>query len=94
MATSSVDARPWPSAGRAWFAVAVLVLAFIFSFIDRVIIALLVEPLKADLQLSDTQLGVLQGLAFAVFYALMGIPIGRLADSRSRRSIIAIGIAL
>ncbi|RMF96948.1 MAG: MFS transporter [Gammaproteobacteria bacterium] len=94
MAATSNGARPWPSPGRAWYAVGILVLAFIFSFIDRIIIALLVEPLKIDLSLSDTQLGVLQGLAFAVFYALMGIPIGRLADSRSRRLIIAAGIAL
>ncbi len=94
MAAEVDAARRWPSPGRAWYAVGILVLAFIFSFIDRIIIALLVEPLKLDLALSDTQLGVLQGLAFAVFYALMGIPIGRLADTRNRRMIIAAGIAL
>jgi MFS family permease len=74
--------------------VAVLVLAVVFSFLDRIIIALLVEPLRADLGLSDTQLGLLQGLAFALFYALVGLPIGRWSDRYSRRGIIAVGIFL
>ena len=86
--------RPWPSPRLAWYAVAILVVAFVFSFIDRIIIALLVEPLKADLGLSDTELGLLQGLAFAVFYALVGLPIGRWADRYSRRLIIGTGIFL
>ncbi|MEO8445815.1 MAG: MFS transporter, partial [Gammaproteobacteria bacterium] len=63
-----------------------------FSFVDRIIIAMLVEPLKQDLGLSDTQLGLLQGLAFAVFYATVGLPIGRWADRYSRRAIIGWGI--
>ncbi len=73
---------------------AVLVVAFVLSFIDRIVIALLVEPIKADLDISDFDIGLLQGLAFAIFYALLGIPIGRLADRVSRRGIIAAGIAL
>ena len=85
---------PWPSSGLAWYVVVILVIAFIFSFIDRVIIAMLVEPLKQDLNLSDTQIGWLQGLAFAVFYATVGLPIGRLADRYSRRAIIGWGIFL
>ena len=85
---------PWPSPLRAWYAVAVLVLAFIFSFIDRIVIALLVEPIKADLGISDFDIGLLQGFAFALFYALLGIPIGRLSDRISRRGIIATGIAV
>jgi MFS family permease len=79
---------------RAWYAVAVLVLAFVFSFIDRIVIALLVEPIKADLGISDFDIGLLQGFAFAIFYALLGIPIGRLSDRISRRGIIATGIAV
>lgn len=86
--------QPWPSSRKGWFAIAVLVLAFIFSFIDRIIIALLVDPLKADLGLSDTDLGLLQGFAFAIFYALVGLPIGRWADRYSRRYIISTGIFL
>lgn len=85
---------PWPSPLRAWYAVAVLVLAFVFSFIDRIVIALLVEPIKADLGISDFDIGLLQGFAFAIFYALLGIPIGRLSDRISRRGIIATGIAV
>jgi len=94
MANSGISERPWPSSGRAWYAVSILVVAFIFSFIDRIIIALLVEPIKADLGISDFGIGMLQGLAFAVFYALIGIPIGRWADRYSRRRIIGIGIFL
>ena len=86
--------EPWPRPGIAWYAVVILVVAFIFSFVDRIIISMLVEPLKADLGLSDTQLGLLQGPAFALFYALVGLPIGRWADRYSRRAIIAWGISI
>jgi MFS family permease len=85
---------PWPSRGKAWYAVSILVVAFVFSFIDRIVIALLVEPIKNDLGISDFGIGMLQGLAFAVFYALVGIPIGRWADRHSRRRIIGVGIFL
>lgn len=67
-------------------------LAYIFSFIDRQVIALLVEPIRADLNISDTQFSLLHGLAFAIFYAIMGIPIARLSDTKSRPLIIAVGI--
>jgi MFS family permease len=94
MDQTSVKDHPWPSSGKAWYAVGILVVAFIFSFIDRIIIALLVEPIKLDLGVSDFGIGMLQGLAFAVFYALVGIPIGRWADRYSRRWIIGAGILL
>ncbi|MCB1674954.1 MAG: MFS transporter [Halioglobus sp.] len=70
----------------------VLMLLYMFSFLDRTIIVLLIEPIKHDLQLTDTQISLLYGFAFAIFYTLMGIPIARLADSRSRRNIIAAGV--
>ncbi len=92
--TAHAAAEPWPRPGIAWYAVVILVVAFIFSFIDRIIIAMLVEPLKQDLGLTDTQLGLLQGLAFAVFYATVGLPIGRWADRYSRKAIIGWGIFL
>ena len=76
----------------AWYAVFVLVLAFLFSFIDRIILGLLVVPIKADLGVSDSAMGLLLGIAFAIFYTLMGLPIGWLADRFSRRGIIAMGI--
>lgn len=77
----------------AWYAVAVLFLAYGCSFIDRYILSLLVEPIKQDFGLSDTKISLLHGLAFAIFYTVMGIPLGRLADRYSRRSLIAAGIA-
>ena len=58
----------YPSPALAWAMVAVLFIAYIFSFIDRMIIGLLIEPLKADLGLTDTQVSLLQGFAFAIFY--------------------------
>ncbi|MEJ8567799.1 MFS transporter [Elongatibacter sediminis] len=78
----------------AWFTVASLFIAYIFSFIDRMIIGLLVEPMKADLEISDTQISLLQGLAFAVFYTIAGIPIARLIDRATRVRIVSTGIAV
>ena len=82
----------WPKPAVAWWAVAVLVMAFIFSIADRIIIGLLVDPIKTDLKLSETDMGLLMGLYFALFYALMGLPIGRLVDKYSRRAIVGSGI--
>lgn len=76
----------------SWYIVFLCMIAYIFSFIDRQIIALLVQPIRADLQISDTEFSLLQGLAFAIFYAIMGLPIARLADNKSRPLIIATGI--
>jgi len=79
---------------RAWYVVGLLMLANLSGFIDRLIMALLVEPMRRDLGLSLTQTGILIGLPFAVFYSLLGLPIARLADRSSRRNIIAAGVAL
>ena len=84
----------WPSPKLAWYAVAVLFVAYTFSFADRFILSLLIQPIKADLGLSDTKVSLLHGFAFAIFYTFMGIPIGRLADRFSRRNIVAAGIAV
>ncbi|MEP4098789.1 MFS transporter [Paraglaciecola sp.] len=73
----------------AVYLIFILLLAYTFSFIDRQILSLLVEPMKRDLDISDTQMSLLQGLSFALFYTFMGLPLGRLADSKSRRGIIA-----
>ncbi len=83
-----------PSQTYAWYVVGVLMIAYTFSFIDRQILSLMVGPIKADLGISDTQIGLLQGLAFAIFYTALGFPIGRLADRHSRRGIIAWGILI
>jgi MFS family permease len=77
----------------AWYVLGVLVIVYVFNFIDRQILSILAERIKADLQLSDAQLGFLYGTAFAVFYAIFGIPLGRLADVWDRRRLIAIGLA-
>ena len=87
-------AAPWPAARVAWYSVFVLMFAYILSFIDRVIISLLVGPIRADLGISDTRISLLYGFAFAVFYTLLGIPIAWAADRFNRRNIIATGIAL
>ncbi|MBM7060670.1 MFS transporter [Pseudomonas sp. UL073] len=82
----------YPSPLRAWSMVLILMCAYILSFVDRQILSLLVEPIRRDLLLNDTQISLLMGLAFAVFYTLCGLPLGRAADSRSRRGLIALGI--
>jgi MFS family permease len=93
---SSADAAAaarYPAAGYAWYVCAVLLLAYIFSFLDRTITSLLVIPIEHDLGLNDTEMGLLQGFSFALFYALLGLPIARLVDARNRRAIVALGIA-
>lgn len=77
-----------------WYVVLVLMLAQTFSFIDRMIMGLLVEPVRSSFGISDTQYSLLAGMAFAVFYAIMGLPLARIADRYSRRWLISIGIAV
>jgi len=72
--------------------VGILVLAYALAVVDRIAIGLLVEPIKADLHISDTQMGLLQGLAFAVFYSLFGLPLGVLVDRWKRVDVLAMGI--
>ncbi len=70
----------------------VLVIVYIFNFIDRQILSILAEEIKADLGITDAEIGFLYGTAFAVFYAVFGIPLGRLADTWVRKSLISIGL--
>ena len=81
-----------PGLCRAWYAVAVLSLAAVMSYIDRSILGMFVEPIKQDLAISDVQISLLQGLSFAVCYSLAGIPLARLADRHNRIRLIAGGI--
>jgi len=92
MDTQSTEPKPAQSNLYAWYVVLLCMLAYIFSFIDRQILALMIEPIKADLGLSDTQFSLLHGLAFSLFYAFMGLPLAYLADRFSRPKIIAIGV--
>ena len=94
MTRPATPAQGSPSRLYAWYVVAVLIVAYTFSYIDRTILTLMVAPIRASLHISDVQLSLLHGLAFAVFYTLMGIPIGRLVDRRRRTHIVAGGIAI
>ena len=84
----------YPSPKRAWLTVSILLVAYVLSFVDRQILNLLVGPIRQDLQISDTEMSLLMGLSFAVFYTVAGIPLGRIADSKSRRGLIAAGVAV
>lgn len=84
----------YPSAIYAWYVVFVLYLLYALSFIDRGIIEFLVDPIRADLEINDFYFALLKTLSFTVLYTIMGIPLGRFADSRTRRGQLAAGIAL
>jgi MFS family permease len=84
---------PYPRPAYAWFIVGVLVLAFLISYIDRQVLAILVGPMKADLHVTDSEIGWLYGI-FAVFYAVAGLPIAMLADRYARLRLIAAGLLL
>lgn len=82
----------YPSEQYAWYVMVVLVIAYAFSYIDRTILTLLVEPIRESLQISDTEISLLHGFAFALFYTLLGMPLGWLADRGNRIKIISIAI--
>jgi MFS family permease len=82
----------YPSRRAAWYAVFVLMVCYTFSFVDRLILAFLVTPLKHDLHLSDTQIGLLQGFAFAMLYSILSIPFGLAADRVNRRNLVSAGV--
>jgi len=90
-ATGAVTAA---SLGYRSYVLAVLVLVYTFNFIDRQIVGILAVPIKTELHLSDSQLGMMGGLAFALFYTLLGIPIARLADRVSRTGIMTVALAV
>ncbi len=85
--------KPPPSSAYARYVLGLLFVVFVFNFIDRQILSILLEPIKAELGVSDTAMGFLTGIAFALFYTVAGIPIARLADRGTRRTIIALGLA-
>ena len=92
--TAAPNTPPASSLAYGWLTVGLLTTAYVFSFVDRYVLGLLIEPIKADLGLTDTQIGLLLGPAFAIFYATMGLPLGWLADKKNRVRIVAIGIAV
>ncbi len=80
--------------GQAWYLVIVLMIIYIVSFVDRQIMSLLVKPIRAAMEISDFQVGLLMGLAFAVFYTFFGIPLGWLVDRYNRLVIIGVGLVM
>ncbi|MEP2101364.1 MAG: MFS transporter [Parasphingorhabdus sp.] len=92
-AAPSAPAKPYPSATAGWFLVVMLTIAYIFSFVDRYILGLLIEPIKAEFDLSDRSIGWLLS-AFTLVYGFVGIFMGWLIDRGKRMWIVSIGVAL
>ena len=90
----NTDQNPYTSARARYYALGLLTVVYTFNFVDRQLLSILQESIKADLLLSDQQLGLLTGFAFALFYTVAGIPIARYADRNNRRNVVAIAIAL
>jgi predicted MFS family arabinose efflux permease len=89
------EGEPGPTdRGYASYALGLLVLLYIVNYVDRQVLAVLLEPIKRDLDVSDTAMGLLSGLAFALFYTTAGVPIARLADRGSRRNVIVLGVVV
>ena len=86
-----MSARP---SAYSWYVLAVLLAVYVMNFVDRQILSIVLDDVKAELGASDTAMGLLSGLAFSLFYTLAGVPIARLADRGTRRSIVAVGLAL
>lgn len=92
--TAAPDRSEAPASGYSWYVLGVLVVVYILNFIDRQILSILAVDIKRDLALTDDELGFLGGAAFAVFYALFGVPLGRLADRWHRVRLLTIGLVL
>ena len=91
---SSTPAQSPFSPAYRWYALGMLFLVYVFNFVDRSILTLLAEPIKEEFQVSDTMIGLLSGLAFALFYTGLGIPIARLADRGNRRNVLVVSLAV
>lgn len=84
--------REWPGAVASWYVVSILLIGYSLSFADRMVMSLLIAPIKQDLGISDVQVSLLIGFAFATFYVLMGLPFGYLADRMNRVNMIVAGV--
>ena len=94
MTDEPVERAETTATGYSWYVLGVLVVVYILNFIDRQIVSILAVEIKADLDLTDSEMGFLGGAAFAVFYALFGVPLGRLADNWHRVRLLSAGLAL
>src|SRR5215471_6172073 len=94
MQTTNITAPGQASVSYRHYVLVMLTLVYVFNFIDRQLLVILQESIKKELHLSDTQLGLLSGFTFAIFYVTMGIPIARWADRANRRNIVAMSLGL
>jgi MFS family permease len=94
MSESGHSGDLYPSRRVAWYTVFVLMICYTLSYCDRQILAFLVGPMKQELHISDTEVGLLQGIAFVLVYTLAGLPLGALADRISRRNLVALGVVI
>jgi MFS family permease len=92
--TTAIEARSADRARSSSLVLGLLLLAYVFNFLDRQILGILAQPIKQDLHLSDTQFGAIGGLAFALLYSALGVPLALLADKTSRSGVIAASVAL
>lgn len=90
--TQPVYGAAWPSPWRGWYVTVLVMASYFIAYVDRSVVNLLIEPMKADIGLSDVEISLIVGLSFAIFFALAGIPLGRLADSASRKWVISFSI--
>jgi MFS family permease len=84
----------YPAPRTAWYALGVICFGYVFAFIDRQIIGLLAPDIQKDFDLNDTQMGLLQGLAFAIFYTIFGVPLGWFADRFNRKRLLTAGMTV
>jgi len=91
---AAATASPLTSPRYRAYVLSMLVVVYVFNFLDRQIVTILAEPIKNDLGLNDTQIGLMTGLAFALFYTVLGIPLARLADRANRVSIISVALVI
>ena len=91
---SYLSSRLYENKSYGYFVLGVLTTVYSFNFIDRQLLVILQESIKAEMGLSDTQLGLLSGFSFAIFYVSFGIPLAKLADTWIRRDVIAISLTV
>ncbi len=94
VAAGPADTLAWPKPKQAWTVLGLLAAAYAVAFLDRVALSLMVDAVKADLKISDGQIGLLQGFAFSVVYSFLGIPLGIMADRYNRVRILVAGLLL
>src|SRR4051794_35767631 len=88
------SSRAWPPGTYSWYVLAMLIVAYACAMLDRSVITLLVDPIKNDLSISDAQIGLLQGLAFAVCFTTFGLALGYIADRFNRCLLLGASIML